>query len=383
MIEPSEIGTPPAAEGDGPNRDRLRFALFGVVLVVAAVRLWFCSSVPVNTTDLIRSIHTALYVLRDGPAVAGTPLVELDAGLAALGWASAPYSYPPLALPFFVVIAWISPTMFAAKLALTLIEALNAGLIARISGSRWLGAAYWASPASIWWVSGEGQFEPLMAVFMLGAITLIRRRPLWACALLGLGVNVKLSALLLLPWCMWVLGRERPADRVGAALSFSMAVLVPLAVAALWYPVVEGVTGLATTLRYNPYYWNVLDRSAFRWNPTWLIAVNAVATWAVLAVLVVKAWRSEGGWPRLGGAIAFVVLVKISALAQFWYFLLFPAFVMPLDGEPGRVDLRWWLVALSPLLDVNSLVELVVGPFGWLETALYENLSAFTPFGLR
>jgi hypothetical protein len=99
--------------------------------------------------------------------------------------------------------------------------------------------------------------------------------------------------------------------------------------------------------------------------------------------MIEKARRTEAGWAKLGGAIAFVVIVKVSTLAQFWYFLLFPAFVMPLEGERAAVDVRWWLVALASLLDVRSLVELVSGPFGWTESAVYEGIDAFTPFGIR
>lgn len=376
-------------ESAGPLRDlakrasALRLLLLSAIGFVAAVRLWYCMQTPVNTADVLRSIHTALYVLRDGPAVAGIPLVELDPGLAALSWASVPYSYPPLVLPFFTVVAALSPTLFAAKLALTLVEAVNAHLVWRISGSRWLGVLYWASPASIWWVSGEGQFEPLMAVFMFGAAALIRRRPQLALALLALGVNVKLTAILLLPWC-WLVIRDDSRERlVRASVCFVTALVVPLLVASAWYPVVDGLLGIPGTIRYNPYFWNPFDATAFHWNPKWLVAINAVASYGVLLFMLSRAASEREGWRRFGGAIAFVVLVKVSSLAQFWYFLLFPAFVMPAGEEDGVLDARWWLVALTPLLDVRSMIELVVGPFGWVEIETYSGFSAFTHFGVR
>lgn len=347
------------------------------------MRLWFCTKTPVNTADLLRSIHTALYVLRDGPAAAGVPLAELDPGLAGVGWARIPYSYPPLALPFFTVVAFLSPTLFAAKLALTLVEAANATLVARITGSRWLGVVYWASPASIWWVSGEGQFEPWMALFMLGAVALVRRHPAVALGLLACGINVKLTAGLLLPWLLLTIARDDRRAVAPALAIFGAALALPIALASIWYPVLEGLFGITGTIRYNPYYWNVFDPSVFLWNPDWLRLTNAVTTYGVLALMIARAARSADGWARFGGAIAFVVLVKVSSLAQFWYFVLFPAFVMPIDDRVGGVDLRWWLVALAPLLDVRSLVELVIGPFGWSEVATYTGLTAFTPFGLR
>lgn len=266
---------------------------------------------------------------------------------------------------------------------MTFVEAVNAFLVARITSSRWLGVLYWASPASIWWVSGEGQFEPLMAVFMFAAVALLRERPLVAMALLACGVNVKVTAILLLPWCLLVVERERRPLLLQAGASFAAALLIPLAVAGLFYPVVEGLLGISGSLRYNPYYWDLTDRRYFGWNPGWLVSINALTTYGVVTFMGWRATRSARGWHQFGGAIVFVLLVKISTLAQFWYFLLFPAFVMPVEDRIGGWDVRWWLVALTPLLDVRSLVELVSGPFGWVESRTYEGLSAFTSFGVR
>lgn len=359
-----------------------RAHLLIAVGAVAALRLVMCARVPVNTGDILRHIHTALYVLRDGPAVAGVPLVQLDAGLQGLSWAGAAYSYPPLVLPFFTIVAALSPTLFAAKLALTLVEAANAALVARITSSRWLGVLYWALPSSIWWVSGEGQFEPLMALFMLAAVALVRSRPVAALALIALGFHVKLTAVLLVPWLVVTVWRERPEALVRAGLAFVAALVLPVLVAGIWYPVVQGIVGIASTVRFNPYYWNVFDDAIFRWMPPWLRIANALASCGVLAFMLVQAGRTRAWW-AYGGAIALLLLVKVSALAQFWYLLLLPAFVMPVEREPGRLDARLLLLALVPLLDVYSLVELVAGPFGWIEVGLYDGLSAFTSFGVR
>jgi glycosyl transferase family 87 len=385
---PDSSSSPPAARSAAsPAHDtgtgRGWVILFVAIVAVAAVRIWFSARLPVNTADVLRSIHTALYVLRDGPAVAGVPLVELDPGLQALGWARVPYSYPPLVLPFFVIVAAISPTLFAAKLALTLVEAVNASLIARITGSRWLGVLYWASPASIWWASGEGQFEPLMAFFMLAAVAVLRRSPAGALALLALGFHIKLTAILLLPWCLLMIWRNAPGAMAKSVAAFVVVIVAPFVIAGLWYSVIDGLLGIPGTIRYNPYYWNFFDATAFLWNPGWLVSINALATYAVLGFMIWRAWRTQGGWAQFGGAIAFVVLVKVSTLAQFWYFLLFPAFVMPIEPVEGGADVRWWLVALTPLLDVRPLIEILSGPFGWSEVQTYFGFSAFTRFGVR
>ena len=72
----------PLTVDDSQRRSRnRRLALGAAVLVIAAVRVWYCTRVPVNTADLLRSIHQSLYMLRDGLGVAGVPLADLDEGL--------------------------------------------------------------------------------------------------------------------------------------------------------------------------------------------------------------------------------------------------------------------------------------------------------------
>ena len=62
-------------------------------------------------------------------------------------------------------------------------------------------------------------------------------------------------------------------------------------------------------------------------------------------------------------------------LAQFWYFLQLPAFLMPLRER----RLRFWLIALTPALDVYSLAQMVAGPFGWTMGDYYQGFDAFRP----
>ncbi len=335
------------------------------------MRLRFCTLLPVNTGDLPRHILYGLFALKDGLSSAGVPLARLDPHLAHVSWANAPYNYPPVALFFFIAVAAVSPTLFAAKLALTAVEGVNAWLLARVTGSRWLGLLYWASPVSIWWVSREGQFEPLQALFMLSALLLLRRSKPGAFALLALAVQVKLTAVLLLPWFVLEARREGPDVLPRAAAAFLLA-LLPTAALSFFYPVVDAVRSTFGTLHYNPYYWNLAARRLFGWNPGWLVACDALTTWGALAFLGWRAWKSREPVAYVA-AIGFLLLIKLSTLAQFWYVLLLPAFLAPI---PERRT-RFWLVALTPLLDVRSLLELLGGPFGWTMRGYYAGLSAF------
>lgn len=62
-------------------------------------------------------------------------------------------------------------------------------------------------------------------------------------------------------------------------------------------------------------------------------------------------------------------------LAQFWCFLQLPAFLLPLRER----RLRFWLIALTPVLDVYSLVQMIVGPFGWTMSEYYVPFDVYRP----
>jgi hypothetical protein len=53
-------------------------------------------------------------------------------------------------------------------------------------------------------------------------------------------------------------------------------------------------------------------------------------------------------------------------LVEFWYVLVFPTMVLPIAEARARRT----LLLLWPLLDVRSLIQLVVGPFGYVSPDL-------------
>jgi hypothetical protein len=113
-----------------------------LAIAVAALRFYYCTVLPVNTGDITRHLYTGLVVLKHGLASAGRPLVDSFPGAGGVAWAGLPYNYPIFALTFFTALAAIMPTIFFAKLSLTAVEAVNAILVSRITGSRWLGFLY-------------------------------------------------------------------------------------------------------------------------------------------------------------------------------------------------------------------------------------------------
>ncbi len=326
-------------------------------LAVAALRVYECLQLPVETGDVARNLLYGVEVGARGIGAAGKPLVEISAYWASAPWPRLPFNYPPVALAFFAAVAAISPTVLAAKLALSAVEAANAWLAARLARSAWLGVAYWASPMSIWWVSREGQFEPLQTLFTLLALLAASRFPLAAGAALGLAIWVKMTAAALLPWLAFTLGKSgRRALALGAA-GLALASLPALA-AEHAYGGISNVLRFSAPLVYNPYYWDWTARM-FSWNPAWLIAVNQLASYGLLAALFALAIRSRNAL-AFAAPIAFVLFCKLHTNVQFWYFVYLPALLLPIPNP----SVRFALIAASPLLDVRSALELAFGSDG-------------------
>lgn len=136
----------------------------------------------------------------------------------------------------------------------------------------------------------------------------------------------------------------------------------------------SNVLRYGSLLTYNPYYWNPFA-DMFAWNPAWLITANELASYAMLSALILHALRDRNAI-FAAASIVFLVFCKTHGNVQFWYFLLLPSFLVTLKNEKWR----WWLIALCPLLDIGSVIELVGGSLGQLG---YHGLaSAFSLYRL-
>jgi hypothetical protein len=342
---------------DHDQANRRGWLILGAAGVVAAFRLYQCGMLPYETGDIVRHVLYGVAVDQQGIAAAGIPLQSLSGAWSNVAWARFPYSYPPIALAFFALIASISPSVFAAKLALTLIEAGNACLISKLTRSRILGLLYWASPLSIWWVSREGQFEPLQSLFMLLAIAAAFELQFVSGAALALAASVKVTAGALVPWLAGVIWPRGWRARGLAVLGLVVG-LVPAIASEAMYGGISNVMRYSSLLIYNPYYWNPWA-DLFTGNTPLQIAANEIASYGLLATLIALAFRSRNWLPFIA-PIAFAVFCKVHTNVQFWYWLLLPAFLVPLPNPRWRFA----LIALCPLLDIHSLLELVSGPMG-------------------
>jgi hypothetical protein len=277
-----------------------------------------------------------------------------------VSWGQIPMNYPPLTGGFFQAVAWIHPSLFAAKLALTALEALCAWLVARVTGDRRLGIGYWCLPLSIWWVSHEGAFEPLQNLFVLLALLAWQRRRELAPGALLLAVQVKVFALFLAPWVAWTSLRNRRSAL--AAAPWTVAALLPTALAMLAYPVLlQVVHTIGAGGRFNVYDWRALFDASYRWwlpvrFVVWVQAATAVAlVW--LGIEVVRAPAHALPWL---GAFLFLAAAKFLTVFQPWYFLAFLPLWLPAVPAPRRFG---WLI-LTQFCEPLSVWQLLFGPSG-------------------
>lgn len=350
------------------DRRRLAWAGGALVALVTMIRGAFLWETPVHTGDILRHILYGRLVLDHGLAAAARPLGEFGVNFDPVPFWQLPYNYPIVALLYFTAVSAVSPTLFFARLSLTLVEALNAWLLARVTGDPWSGILYWCLPVSLWWVSREGQFEPVQSAFVLLALAALPHRPALAAALLGVAIQVKVTAAVMLPYVLLTM----PRDRLPKAL-LALAATFLLTLATLpWYPSVQNVVTHSAQIRLNLIYWNPLADLAM-WAPWWLRTLSQLASWAMLLLLGFHGARSTDKVAWLA-PLALLAVLKLHTNVPPWYFLLLPPVLAPIpDARLRRV-----LIALTALLAVDAALDTVglpVAPRG--AQGAFEALDPF------
>lgn len=323
-----------------PPPPRYRASLLLAFACVFLLRLAFCFVAPAETTDVLRNLGYgrnfwtygfAVYDLRPGE------LLPLH-GWESLWWDQS-YLYPVFTLLFFAVLASVSTSLIVARVVLTVCELMNAALVGRLTGSAPLALLYFASPASAWWVSGEGQFEPIVILPSLLSLYALRRGHTAASfALLGVAVQTKLFPLLLLP----ALLARLDLRRVPVALGSLLLSLVPSVLLFGTHDYLGPLWAADGRPRgFNPLAWNIFHSGIFAWVPGWLVAWNAVVTYALLGGAIAGALAAlrRRRYPEAVSClplIAFLVVIKSMALCGFWYLLLAPALALAIEDERPR-----------------------------------------------
>lgn len=352
-----------------------------VAAVALVLRVWTCALMPISTGDVLRLLLYGGLIERHGLWVAGYSLTSFSLQYRLIVWAGLPIGYPVGTLLFFTGVAAIWPTMFFARFALTVVEGANAYLIWRLTDRRWLGLFYWVAPMSIWWVSREAQFEPIQNLPTLLGLLLLARRPRWAMICLALAVQMKVTAILLLPWFIVEIWRRRPGQLAFCIAAFILG-FAPSFIGETYYRAFEQPFLYTHPLVYNPYWWNVFDSKMFLWNPGWMIAIHQIAALASLAILLDAAFRAFRARDDIFvylAPLAYLALIKFHTNVQFWYFLIWPALIVAIPDARRRR----WLFLLWPLLDVSSLVSVFYPPLRFVQPVyMFANINSVVDYNL-
>jgi hypothetical protein len=340
-----------------------RPALLTIFVIVLLLRLLLCLDVPMGTSDVLRHLGYASHALDTDAGVYTTQAQDYAPEAWTRLWPTHQYFYPPVTILFFNIFTLFGAGIFWVKVVLTLIEVCCAYLFKR-QISELAAVLYFSSPVSIWYVSHEGQFEPLQVLFILLAIGAVRsKRWGWAGIALAFSIQVKLFGMLLLPWIAWQLWESRK-DAAGAlrgirALTTGAAAGFLLFSFFYWQKPGLLFTPFATPAVYSPFPWAFLDPGRYQWTPFWLVMWNALFTYGILLALIGLAvkelWRERSVVFEVAPAISFWTILKSLSWAQPWYVMTGTPFIACLSGKN---KVRIFLLTLVLLQGAGSMVQI-------------------------
>lgn len=339
-------------------------------ILVAILRFYYCCQTTINTGDTLRHISWGLVINKHGYSAINQNLIAFYPQLKFVAWNHLPFNYPILALVFDQIVTYIYPSLFCIKFALTIIEFFNTLLVKKLTNNWLLSFAYWASPISIWWVSHEGQFEPLQNIFIFLVLLFFANnsRKNLAYLILGLGIQVKLTAMFLLPY--FLLKEEKEIKTlIKRGLFFLLAFIPTLSLFFITNPFQLILQSLA--LRFNPYFFNFFDKDMSLWLPNWMIFSNQITTYGLLAILIAYRFPKPERLVEIITPLIFLVFLKTVSQAQPWYLITLYPFLLTLDNLKLRNSL--WLGCF--LLDIFSIGQIIFGPFGYTVPNYYKALN--------
>jgi hypothetical protein len=192
-----------------------------------------------------------------------------------------------------------------------------------------------------------------------------------AFALLALGIQVKITAVLLLPYFLVAAYKQNQKEVWASSAAFVLGFL-PSAVASFHYPMLPQVLMSGEIGRYNPFYVSPYLKGMLGADPVWLVVLYQTVSYGVLIALCVLGLRSDAG-ERYIAPISFLLFMKLSTLCQPWYALLAITFLLPVQGKWTR----FILVACALLFDLVAPLELLGIPFGARFGVYFDKFGVF------
>ncbi len=309
-----------------------RFISFWTLIIsVTLFRFVTCIFPATIAPDIERQLYTGILVRDVGWLAVANPLFDYYPHLGEMSFSKESYNYPVVALLFFYTCSLVHASVFFAKVVLTLLEALNAIIIYKITKERSLATLYWLSPLSIAWVSHEGQFEPLQNTFILLAILSLRAgsqlAPLW----ITIAIQTKILSIFLLPYGLY----KRKYGTLKLFLDDCFLVILGLIPSILLYSIIPIYLG--PLFEFNPHHWDtsteMFQRIAY---PKSLVINTRLMDYITLFVVVFAIFRKEP-LINLLPIIFFMIFVKIGPAIQPWYFIILPTFFCLIQDKKTRM----------------------------------------------
>lgn len=270
--------------------------------------------------------------------------------------------YPPVTQAAFALAYWIRPWSLSAwRLVLLMLDAVMLGLMIALLRAvkrplSWL-VIYWWNPLLVKEVFNSGHMDPVMLVFIMGAVFLaIRQRYAWAAGSLALAVGAKVWPVVLLPFVL------RPVFRSPKRLVAALCVFFVIA-GALLLPVYMASGDSASGFTNYGRRWELND--ALFMLVVWVAQValtiigvhpgHGQLTARVFVLILLSAWTAWLARRKITDPIDFcerclLVIAGVFLLSptQFpWY----SVWLVPLLA----IRPRWSLLLLTPLLSLYYL----------------------------
>jgi hypothetical protein len=366
-----------------------RPALAVIAVVAVALRLALLPVAPHLSTDAYR------YVWDGRVQAAGiNPYAHIpaDPALSALRDAAifpninradyAPTIYPPAAQILFQLVARISDSLLAMRLAFVLCEgvivAVLLSLLRRLGRPAVRVLAYAWHPLAVWEIAGSGHLDAAMLAAMMAGlwIALVAGRRLLAAVVLAVAALIKPPAVLALAavWRAW--------DWRAPAVAIAVAVALYLPYLSVGTGVIGFLPGYLAEERIATAegFWIVASLQALVGPLPFARAVYLVLAAATVAALALRVAlhadrRPEAMLTRLCWAL-FAAIFLLSPDYP-WYWLILLPFVALLGFAPG------WAATIACFVLYDVIDEGFEVAFALRDTVLHLAILATLPVALR
>ena len=251
--------------------------------------------------------------------------------------------YPPGAELVFLGLSRISESPLLYKLLFAAADLATAAILLLLvpRESRYARAVWYAwNPLVVYCFAGGAHFDSLMILPTVAAVLLLTRfenathaRSQWllaasAAALLGLAISIKLIPLLLLPLCVFALGRRAAVLALSVAIPGALSLVYGYPDVPIW----QSLREFAHIARVNDLFWWLIEETVWP-NPRQKnYQYNAVIIGAVTLVSLIF-WRN---WKR-GTVWVLGTALVLSPVLHPWYCTWILPFAAWRRAQPWQV----------------------------------------------